>query len=134
MKRAFQIVLVVSNLVPLLMGIAVAINGASFFVPAEVITASFEAQIRVYAIWFTGIFFLSVWMAFNLESCGLVLKIVFVLVAVAGVSRLYSMISMGEFPTSTAIAAVIEMATILFIPWHAYVIRKEQTSSRQGLG
>ncbi|MEM9105247.1 MAG: DUF4345 domain-containing protein [Pseudomonadota bacterium] len=124
MKRAFQIVLVVSNLVPLLLGIAVAINGAAFFVPINVIDASFEAQIRVYAIWFTGIFFLSVWMAFNIETCGPILRIVFSLVALAGASRVYSMVSMGSYPTSTAIAAVVEMATIVFIPWHGYLIKK----------
>ena len=123
MKRVFQIVLVASNLVPLMTGILVAIGGISFFAPDGVIDASFEAQIRVYAIWFTAIFFLCVWMAFNIETCGPVLRMVFVLIALAGASRVYSMVSLGVYPTSTAIAAAVEMATILFIPWHSYLVK-----------
>ena len=59
MKTVFQVVLVVFNIVPLLTGVAVAVNGAEFFVSPEVIDTNFDAQIRVYAIWFTAIFFLS---------------------------------------------------------------------------
>ncbi len=132
MKKVFQIVLVVSNLVPLMTGIAVAVNGASFFVPNDVIGASFEAQIRVYAIWFTAIFFLSVWMALNVETCGPILRIVFVLIALAGVSRLYSMVSLGAYPTSTVVAAVVEIATILFIPWHSYLMTSLQKQTDKG--
>lgn len=129
MKRAFQVVLVASNLVPLLLGVAVAINGVTFLIPDQQIETSIAAQIRVYAIWFTGIFFLSVWIAFNFETSGPVLRIVFVLVALAGLSRLLTMVGSGDFPTSTLVAAIIEMATILFIPWHSYVLRKSTSAS-----
>ena len=62
MKRLFQVTLVGMNVVPLLTGILVATSGAAFFVPAEQVTAEFDAQIRVYGTWFTAIFFLSIWM------------------------------------------------------------------------
>lgn len=123
MKRAFQIVLVVSNLVPLMTGILVSIVGVSLFAPIDAIDPSFAAQVRVYAIWFTAIFFLSLWMAFNIETCGPVLRIVFALVALAGASRIYTMIELGVYPTSTAIAAGVEIATVIFIPWHSYILR-----------
>lgn len=131
MRRLFQIVLVGSNLVPLILGIAVAINGVSFLLPDQQVGADIAAQIRVYAIWFTGIFFLSVWIAFNIETSGPILKIVFALVASAGASRLFTMFSLTVFPTSTMIAAIIEIGTILFIPWHSYLLRKGVTGDRQ---
>lgn len=131
MKRAFQIVLVVSNLVPLILGVAVAINGASFLLPDQLVDTSAAAQIRVYAIWFTAIFFLSVWIAFNVETSGPVLRIVFGLVALAGLSRLVTMASLGDFPTPTLIAAIIEIATVLFIPWHSYLLRTRKLDDDQ---
>lgn len=124
MKKAFQITLVVSNMVPLLTGILALTSGASLFVSDDVITADFDAQIRVYGVWFTAIFFLSVWIAFNIETGGTVLKIVFILMAVAGVSRIYSMVSLGSYPVTTAIAAAVEIATLAFIPWHNYLVKK----------
>ncbi len=123
MIRVFQIVLVVSNLVPLILGVAVAVNGASFLVPDHTVDTSSAAQIRVYATWFTAIFFLSVWIARNIEISGPVLRIVFGLVALAGLSRLVTMVGLGDFPASTLIAAIIEIATVLFIPWHSYLMR-----------
>ncbi|MEM6626866.1 MAG: DUF4345 domain-containing protein [Pseudomonadota bacterium] len=124
MKTAFQIVLIVSNIVPLLTGILVALNGAAFFVDADAIDVGFDAQIRTYAVWFTGIFLLSVWIAFNIEIAGPVLKIVFTLVALAGLSRVYAMYSLGSYPPRTVVAAGIEIFTLIFIPWHAYVLKK----------
>ncbi|MEM6534563.1 MAG: DUF4345 domain-containing protein [Pseudomonadota bacterium] len=129
MKTVFQLVLVVFNIVPLLTGVAVAVNGAEFFVSPEVIDTNFDAQIRVYAIWFTAVFFLSLWMAFNIEQCGPVLRIVFTLVALAGLSRFYTMYVSGEFPPRQTVAATIEVATLLFIPWHNYVRSKLKTAA-----
>ena len=44
---------------------------------------------------FTAIFFLSLWMAFNAETCGPMLKIVFSIVALACALRIYAMFAMG---------------------------------------
>jgi len=123
MKRAFQIVLVFSNLVPLITGTLVALNGASFFFPGQVVATDFAAQVRVYAIWFTAVFFLCVWIARNVEISGPVNRIVFTLMPLAGASRLYTMASLGDFPPSVVAGSVIEMATIVFIPWHTFVLR-----------
>ena len=123
MKRAFQIVLVLSNIVPLVTGTLVALSGAAFFFPAEAVSTDFAAQVRVYAIWFTAVFFLCIWIARNIEISGPVLRIVFVLMPLAGASRMYTMVSLEDFPPSVVVAAVIEMATVLFIPWHALVVR-----------
>lgn len=125
-KRTFQIVLVGSNLVPLMTGVLVAFFGVSVFVPSGDVSADFAAQVRVYAIWFTGVFFLSFWIARNMEISGPVLRIVAILIALAGVSRFITMIDIGEFPTSTVVAGVIELAVLLFIPWHRYVLKNQQ--------
>ena len=91
--------------------------------PEGQITADFDAQIRVYELWFTAIFFLSLWMAFNVETCGSVLEIVVSLVALAGALRIYAMFAMGEFPVSTLIGAIIEIAVPGFVPWHLHISR-----------
>ncbi len=97
--------------------------------PAEQITTDFHAQIRVYGIWFTGVFWLSLWMAFNIKTCAPVLKIVFSIMALAGVLRVYTMVSAGEFPITTLVGAVVEIATLLFIPWHRYILKHLSTGS-----
>jgi len=132
MTRLFQIVLVGSNIVPLLTGLLAAFTGAALFVPGEQIATDFDAQVRVYGIWFSGIFWLSLWMAFNIKTCGPILKIVFSLVALAGVLRVYTMVTAGEFPTTTLVGAVVEIATLLFIPWHRYVLKQELSGQSVG--
>lgn len=98
MKRSFQITIVVLNVVPLLTGILALVTGAALFVSEDVITTDFDAQIRVYGIWFTAIFFLSVWIALNVETAGSIVKLTFILVAIAGVARVYSMVTLGSYP------------------------------------
>ena len=132
MKRLFQVVLIGSNLVPLGTGILAALTGAALFVSTEGITTDFNAQVRVYGIWFTGIFFLSVWMALNIDECGAVLRIVFSLVALAGASRFYTMFAAGEFPVTTLVGAIVEIATLLFIPWHRYILTKLPSGNSAG--
>ncbi|MEM7718464.1 MAG: DUF4345 family protein [Pseudomonadota bacterium] len=126
-RRAFQIVLIGSNLVPLFTGTLVTVMGVALFVPTDVAGVDFAAQVRVYAIWFTGIFFLCVWIARNIEIAGPVLTILAILIALAGASRLYTMIELGEYPMSTYIAAFVEMAVILFIPWHRFLLGYTET-------
>lgn len=128
-KRMFQIVLVVSNLVPLITGLLVAVFGVSLFVPLEHVEVDFAAQVRVYAIWFTGVFFLCVWIARNMAISGPVLAILACLIALAGASRVYTMVTLGDYPTSTVIAAVVEMAVIVFIPWHRYLLKQDKIAS-----
>ncbi|WP_413785282.1 DUF4345 family protein [Cognatiyoonia sp. IB215446] len=76
-----------------------------------------------YAIWFTGVFFLCLWVARNINICGPVLTILATLMALAGASRFYTMIEVGEFPTSTLIAGIVKIAVFLFIPWHRYLLK-----------
>ena len=59
-----------------------------------------------------------------MDKCGPILKIVFSLVALAGVSRMYTMVSMEVYPTPTLVGATIEIATLLFIPWHQKILKQ----------
>ncbi|QEE36744.1 DUF4345 domain-containing protein [Octadecabacter sp. SW4] len=92
----------------------------------------FDAQIRIYGIWFKGVFWLSLWMAFNIKTFGPVLQIVFSVMAIAGVLRIYTIVTAGEFPTTTLVGAVVEIATQLFIPWHRYVLKQELPEQKAG--
>ena len=117
-------VLVGLNLIPLTTSLLAAFTGAALFVPEGQITVDFDAQVRVYGLRFTAILFLSLWMAFKVEACGPMLKIVFSLVALACALRIYAMFAMGEFPISTLIGAIVEIAMLGFIPWHRHIPRR----------
>ena len=80
------------------------------FVPEGQITVDFDAQVRVCGLRFTTIFFLGLWMAFIIETRGSMLKIVFSLVALACALRIYAMFAMREFPISTLIGIIVEIA------------------------
>lgn len=73
---------------------------------------------------FTAIFFLGLRMAFIVETCGSMLKIVFSLVALACALCSYAMFATGEFPISTLIDAIVEIAMLGFIPWHRHILRR----------
>jgi len=100
------------------------IMGVGLFVPPEQAGTDFAAQVRVYAIWFTGVFFMCLWIARNIEISGPVLAILATLITLAGASRVYTMVELGEFTPSTMFAAVVEMAVCLFIPWHRYLLKQ----------
>ena len=87
------------NLVPLTTGLLTAFTGAAIFAPEGQITADFDAQVCVYGLRFTAIFFLSLSMAFDVETCGPVLKIVFSVVALTCALRIGAMFAMGKFST-----------------------------------
>ena len=110
------------NLIPLTTGLLAAFTGAALFAYEGQITVDFDAQVRVCGLRFTAIFFLSLWMAFNVETCGPVLKIVFSVVALTCALRIYAMFAMGEFPISTPIGAIVEIAMLSFIPWHRRIL------------
>ena len=132
MVRLFQIVLVGSNLIPLATGLLAVAMGASLFVSDEHITTDFDAQIRVYGIWFTANFALCLWAAFNLKTCGPIIRIVFSLMAVAGVLRVYTMVTAGDFPTTTLVGSVVEIALLGFIPWHNHILKRLSDASLSG--
>ncbi|PHQ85238.1 MAG: SAM-dependent methyltransferase [Thalassobium sp.] len=71
-------------------------------------------------------------MAFNIKTFGPVLQIVFSVMAIAGVLRIYMIVTAGEFPTTTLVGAVVEIATQLFIPWHRYVLKQELPEQKAG--
>ena len=126
MKRSLQITLLVVAAIPLVLGIMNFFVGAGGFVPADQITASLDSQLRFYAIWFTAVFFLMIWCVRNLEIAGPVMRIVFIVMAVGGVARLYSMSQLGVPEVSMIGATAIEIGVLAFIPWHAAFMRRQR--------
>lgn len=57
-RRAFQVLLVGSSIVPLFNGTLIAMLGVELFVSADQARSDFAAQVRVYAIWLTSMLFL----------------------------------------------------------------------------
>ena len=126
MKRSLQLTMLVVAAIPLVLGIINFVLGAGRFVPADQVTANLDNQLRFYAVWFTAVFFLTVWCVRHLDIAGPVMRIVFIVMGVGGLARLYSMSQVG-FPDPPMIgAAVIEIGVLAFIPWHAAVLRQQR--------
>ncbi|MEO1526011.1 MAG: DUF4345 domain-containing protein [Planctomycetota bacterium] len=129
MKRSLQITMLVVAAIPLMLGLLGFILGAGQFVPKDQITANLDSHIRFSAIWFTGAFFLTVWCVRNLEIAGPVMRILFVVMAFGGAARLFSMSQFGIPDPPMIGGAIVEIAVLAFIPWHAVVMRHTQTET-----
>ena len=125
MKRALQITMLVTAAIPLVLGIVNLIFGAQRFVAANEVTANLDSQLRFYAVWFAGLFFLTLWCVRNLEIAGPVMRIMFITMAIGGVARIYSLGTVGIPDVPMIGAIVIEIAVLAFIPWHAAYMRSE---------
>lgn len=124
MRRALQITMLVVAAVPLALGTMSFVFGAGQFLPPEQVTASLDNQIRFYAVWFTVVFFLTIWCVRNLDIAGPVMRIMFITMALGGVARLFSISQMGLPDPPMIGAAVVEIGVLAFIPWHAAVLRR----------
>ncbi|MEM7029186.1 MAG: DUF4345 domain-containing protein [Chloroflexota bacterium] len=127
MKLALQIALILGALGPLMVGITSFTQGAAGYLPTGEVPIQLDAHLRALSIWFTVAFFLILWSVRNLEKAGPVLYIIFVLMALSGTARLYSMWSLGEFDPTTVVAAGVEIGTLIFIPSYATFMRNHRT-------
>ena len=128
MRRTLQVTMLIVAAIPLVMG---AINfslGASHFVPVEHINANLDNQLRFYAVWFTVVFFLTIWCVRNLEIAGPVMKIMFVTMALGGAARVFSMTQFGLPDPPMIVGAAIEISVLAFLPWHAAVVRRSRAA------
>lgn len=123
MKRSLQITMLVLATIPLVRGILNFLAGAGGVVPADQITVDLDSQLRANGIWFTVVFFLTIWCIRNLEIAGPVMRIMFIIMALSGVARLYSLVTFGAFDPESVVAVTIEIGVLAFIPWHATYMR-----------
>ena len=126
MRRALQITLLVVAGIPLVIGVLNLVLGAGRFVAAEQITANLDNQLRFYAVWFTAVFFLTVWCVRNLDIAGPVMAIMFSTMALGGLARIYSMTQFGLPEPPMLVATAIEIGVLGFLPWHAAVMRRQR--------
>ena len=124
MRRTLQITMLILSFVPLLLGLMNFINGAGQFLPPEAIFPEIDNQLRFYSVWFMFPFFITIWIVRNLDIAGPVLMISFGTMALGGFARLYSMVDVGMPEPGMIGAAAVEIATLLFIPWHRTVVRR----------
>lgn len=124
MRRGLQIAMIAVAAVPLVLGLMNLMGGAGAFVPLEHINANLDNMLRFYAVWFTAVFFLTLWCVRNLNIAGPVMRIMFILMAMGGVARLYSIWQVGLPDIPMLIATGLEIGVLIFIPWHAVVIRR----------
>lgn len=126
LKRALQISMVVVGAIPLVLGVVNFVIGAERIVPADQVTPSLDNMWRFYSVWFTVVFFLTIWCARNLEIAGPVMRIVFLVMAAGGLARVYSIFDVGVPDAPPMIAAIfVEIGVLGFIPWHAVVMKRQ---------
>ncbi|MEM1125660.1 MAG: DUF4345 domain-containing protein [Bacteroidota bacterium] len=131
MRRALQITMLVVAAVPLALGTMTFMFGAGQFLPPEQVTASLDNQIRFYAVWFTVVFFLTIWCVRNLDIAGPVMRIMFITMALGGMARLYSISQLGLPDAPMIGTAVVEIGVLAFIPWHAAVTQQRPEQVRR---
>ncbi len=124
MRRTLQITMLTVAAVPLILGLLNLIAGAEAFVPADQVSADLDSMLRFYAVWFTAVFFLTIWCVRNLDIAGPVMLIMFSTMALGGLARLWSIYQVGMPAPSMIGAAVIEIAVLLFVPWHRAVLKR----------
>ncbi|MEM7596128.1 MAG: DUF4345 domain-containing protein [Pseudomonadota bacterium] len=125
MERLLKIALVIAGVIPLILGVINFAGGAKApWLPPDIATASVDNQLRFYAIWFTAPFFLSIWMVRNLDRALPIAAILFSVMALGGLARLYSITQYGLPEPGMIVGMVIEISFVLFIPWIAYVTRR----------
>ena len=129
MRRGLQITMVVVAAIPLALGIMNLIGGATAFVPSEHVNANLDNMLRFYAVWFTAVFFLTIWCVRNLDIAGPVMRIMFFVMAAGGLARVFSMTQVGLPDPPMLGATAVELGVLLFIPWHAAVMRRQKTTS-----
>ncbi len=129
MRRALQITMLVVASVPLMLGIMNLIGGAGAFVPPEHINANLDNMLRFYAVWFTLVFFLTIWCVRNLDIAGPVMLIMFCTMALGGVARIFSMTQVGLPDVPMLVATGVEIGVLAFIPWHAAVMRQSRQAA-----
>lgn len=124
MRRALQIAMVVTASAPLVLGLMNLFAGAEAFVPPEHVNANLDNMLRFYAVWFTAVFFLTIWCVRNLDIAGPVLRIMFIVMAAGGGARIFSMTQFGLPDPPMLAATAVELGVLIFIPWHAAVVRR----------
>lgn len=128
MRRALQTTMLITASVTLVLGIVNAVTGAGQFVDDVAVTVPLDGQLRFSGVWFTLAFFLTVWAVRNLDEAGPVLRIMFTVMALGGLARIYAMVSLGEADPAVVGAAAVEIAVLGFIPWHAAVVKRTATT------
>lgn len=130
MVRSLQIALLIAGTIPLMLGIMNFLAGAEVaWFPEGSVTANADNQLRFYAIWFTAPFFLAIWMVRNLDRALPIAVIMFGVMFLAGLARVFSVTQVGRPDPPMIGGMVIELVFVLFIPWITYVSRRMPTPS-----
>lgn len=129
MKKTFQISLGLIGLIPFALGVMQLINGAGMFIDPEHVNVQIDSQIRFGAIWFMVAAFIGWWMIPRVDQVQYtpLFRIMFFTMAGAGVARLASAYFIGNAEPSLFIAASIEIALVLLIPWQSAVVRRARS-------
>ena len=128
MKRTLQVAMLITATIPLILGVANFFLGAAQFVPDEEITPNLDNHLRFSAVWFTVVFFLTVWCVRNLEIAGPVMRTMFIVMAFGGLARLFSILFVGMPDPPMIVGMIIEIAVLAFIPWHSLWLKRNKLS------
>lgn len=118
MRLAFQITLLCAAFIPFLLGAMSFVQGAERLVPAELITAEMDGQVRFWGIRSMLPFFLTIWIVANLENAFAVLVIVLGATAAGALGRIVAALSYGPIEPALVGIIIFELAVLLFIPWY----------------
>lgn len=118
MKLGLQITVGILSLIPSAFGSLNAILGAGRFLPQDAVNAAIDSQFRFQSSIYLGLAFVIWWMLPNIEKHTTLFRLVIAALFIGGVSRLYSLMTIGPPPPVMIGGMVLELCLPLLILWH----------------
>ncbi|MEM6744819.1 MAG: DUF4345 domain-containing protein [Pseudomonadota bacterium] len=121
MRRTFQITLLCAAFIPFLLGAMSLVQGAERLVPADLVDARLDGQVRFWGIRSMLPFGLALWIVTHLDEAFWVLAMVVGATAAGGLARVWAALVHGA-PEPFLIGIIaFEVATLLFLPWYKQI-------------
>jgi len=124
-RRALQVVVAILGTVALVFGLQTVLFGAAPILGVGEVPPSVDSELRFHAAWYAGAGALLLWTVPRIESAGLIIRAVGMVVFIAGAARLISLLTVGVPHTLYVALMAIELTIpAVLVPWQAAVAKR----------
>ena len=135
MRKGLQAGLVSLGLVATIAGAASVVFGAHIIPGGDGVSASVHSELRFYASWYLATGLVVLWTVPRVatRTAGIVLRVVFGTLFLAGCARVVSIVADGTPATTYVVLMVIELVLpLVILPWQAAVARRAEAAPSPG--
>jgi hypothetical protein len=123
-RRALQVVVAILGTVALVFGLQTVLFGGAPILGVGDVPPSVDSELRFHAACYAGAGALLLWTVPRIETAGLIIRAVGVVVFIAGAARLLSLLTVGTPHTLYVVLMAIELVIpAVLIPWQTAVAR-----------